>query len=226
MVFPACSNVSKLVTASYTMTATITTNKPKLANTFAANSVVSEYEAQLPAIVAIGRMAVTLAPPITSESVVHDNACGPGVVTNAVLNVFANTGGRPPRIIASDIVPGMVELASKKGHTVEAHVMDAKNLDQIPDGILTHSFTNFLFVRGWDEDDMVAFSSEIYRILRPGGTACNAAWKYHEWHSVVRDALLRTRPGSEGWMPQQPWSRQKVVSIFDTMYSYYYQLMG
>lgn len=207
--------VRKATTAFNTMAATITTSKPKLANTFAATSVVSEYEEQLPAIVAIGRMAVTLAPPITSESVVHDNACGPGVVTNAVLTVFANTSGRPPRIIASDIVPGMVELAGKKSPTVEAHVMDAKRLDKIPDGILTHSFTNFLFVRGWGEDDMVAFASEIYRTLRPGGTACNAAWKYHEWHSVVRDALLKTRPDAEGWMPQQPWSREKVVSIFE-----------
>lgn len=187
----------------------------KIENTFSTNGVVSEYEEHLPAIVAIGRMAVTLAPPVTSESVVHDNACGPGVVTDAVLSVFANTGGGPPRIIASDIVPGMVELAARKGPSVEAHVMDAKKLDKIPDGALTHSYTNFLFVRGWGEDDMVTFASEIYRTLRPGGTAVKAAWKTHEWHRVVRDALLKTRPGAESWMPQQPWSLEKLTRIFE-----------
>ncbi|PSR81490.1 hypothetical protein BD289DRAFT_439023 [Coniella lustricola] len=191
-------------------------------NTFAANGVASDHEENLPAIVAIAKMVVTLAPPVTSESVIHDNACGPGVVTNAVLSVYANTQGHPPRIIASDIVPGMVELAARKGHAhndcVEAHVMDAKKLDKIPDGTLTHSFTNFLFVRGWGDDDMVTFASEIFRTLRPGGTACKAAWKRHEWHSVVRDALLETRPDAalvESWMPQQPWSQDRVVAIFE-----------
>lgn len=116
-------------------------------------------------------MPVTLALAISSESVVHDNARVSGFITNAVLTIFADTSGRPPRIIASNIVSGMIEFAGKKGPTVEAHVMDAKRLEKIPDGALTYSFTD-LFVRGRGEDDMVFFASEIYRTVRPGGKCC------------------------------------------------------
>ncbi|KAK3376229.1 S-adenosyl-L-methionine-dependent methyltransferase [Lasiosphaeria ovina] len=204
-------------------TATMTVNRP-LVNTFAPGAVASSYEEELGAMVAISKMVVDLAPPITSASVIHDNACGPGVVTAAILAKFhaENPGNTtpPPRIIATDIAPNMVELAARKGPSVEAHVMDSRRLTNIPDNSLTHSFTDFLFVRGWGEADMVAFASEIRRTLRPGATAVNAAWKYHEWHTVLRDALERTLPGAEGAaevderMPRQPWSKESVLAVF------------
>ncbi|CAJ2500238.1 Uu.00g030910.m01.CDS01 [Anthostomella pinea] len=193
---------------------TTMTVKREIPNSFAAPAVAQGYEEQLPAMTAVAKTTVTLAPTVTSESVIHDNACGPGVVTSAILSQFKGSGQSAPKIIATDIAPAMVELAAKNGPTVDARVMDAKKLDAISSGTLTHSFTNFLFVRGWEEQDMVSFASEIYRTLAPGGTAVKAVWKYHEWHNVVRDAAVKTRSNGADLIPQQPWSEEMVRDVF------------
>ncbi|KAI1746381.1 S-adenosyl-L-methionine-dependent methyltransferase [Xylaria scruposa] len=187
--------------------------KREIPNSFAAPAVAQGYEDQLPAMTAVAAIVVKQAPTMTSESVIHDNACGPGIVTSAILSRFQIAALPPPKIIATDIAPAMVQIAAKKGMSVDARVMDAKDLSAIASGSLTHSFTNFLFVRGWDESDMVAFASEICRTLRAeGGTAVKAAWKFHEWHDVVKDAIEATRPGGvEALIPKQPWSDETLV---------------
>lgn len=183
-------------------------------NTFATAALASGYEDQLPAMTAAAHEAVALAPRITSDSVIHDNACGPGVVTSAILLRCKNTAETLPKIIATDIAPEMVTQAAKKDPSIDARVLDAKCLVGIPDAFFTHSFTNFLFVRGWCDDAMVKFASEIYRTLRKGGTAVKAAWKLHEWQNVVEDALRRTRADITGLLAAQPWTEEKVKDVF------------
>ncbi|KAH8585461.1 hypothetical protein B0O99DRAFT_696463 [Bisporella sp. PMI_857] len=183
-------------------------------NTFASPAIAAGYEEQLPAMTAAAKKAITLAPPITSDSVIHDNACGPGIITSAILSQFQESTILPPKIIATDIAPEMVKQAAKKGPSVNAQVMDAKNLDKIQSNFFTHSFTNFLFVRGWQDEDMVTFASEIYRTLLPGATAVKAAWELHQWQDVVEDALKQTRDDITGLMAGQPWTEEKVRTVF------------
>lgn len=56
----------------------------KMANPF--TRMAETYETIFPAMRLFAADAVSLAPPITAKSVVHDNGCGPGIVTAEILS--------------------------------------------------------------------------------------------------------------------------------------------
>ncbi|KAL8405315.1 hypothetical protein RB596_004249, partial [Gaeumannomyces avenae] len=56
----------------------------KMANPF--SRMAETYETIFPAMRLFAADAVSLAPPITKKSVVHDNGCGPGIVTAEILS--------------------------------------------------------------------------------------------------------------------------------------------
>jgi ubiquinone/menaquinone biosynthesis C-methylase UbiE len=90
------------------------------------------------------RYSLDLLPPFAAGSVVHDNACGSGAVTETVMEKS------PPdiHIYATDINPefvnGCASLAGKHGWPVETAVMSAQELT-FPDEKFTHTFTSFAF---------------------------------------------------------------------------------
>jgi len=124
--------------------------------------------------VQVAHRTVTLAK-LKSGSIVLDNACGNGVVTLAIIDVE-----KPSEITihATDLNPKMCEvtaaLAASKGWTgsVMTAAMPAEAL-AFDDNFFSHSFTNFLF-NSTKEPEKVA--SNIYRTLKPGGTAIVTTW--------------------------------------------------
>ncbi|KAK7741068.1 hypothetical protein SLS62_010926, partial [Diatrype stigma] len=121
---------------------------------------------------AIAQYEMALIPPIPSDAVVHDIACGLGPVTESILA----TGARPREIIATDLAPPMTSLYN---NVAEAHswpsratVMDCQKL-HFPDGHFTHNFLSFgLPIIA----DPTKAASELYRTLQPGGTCVTAFW--------------------------------------------------
>lgn len=116
----------------------------------------------------------SLTTPITSTSIIHDNACGPAVVTS---ELFATGNTAPARLEATDISPPMVSAATeiaKAGdwNFVKTSQMDATKL-AFEDNTFTHSFTNMLIPT---QPPAIA---EIHRTLQLGGTAFYTAWNYH-----------------------------------------------
>lgn len=157
-------------------------------------------------------------PPIDSSTVIHDNACGTGLVTQYLQEMMATkssgSGSISPQIEATDFVASVVEItrhkASRHGwKNVTASVMDAQSLT-FPAAHFDLSITNFgiFFLpepqRGADE---------IFRTLKPGGTAIVTTWKERRVMDTLKLAQKALRPDrdvlSAPW--EVPWSQEKTL---------------
>jgi ubiquinone/menaquinone biosynthesis C-methylase UbiE len=168
------------------------------------NTAASEYIKQSAGVTReISQQVLTLVPPITSSSVIHDNACGPGIVTLDILSNAAKAGAQPPIIHATDFNAGMVSqiqsvIDEKKLETVTAQVMNGSDLSAFGDDMFTHSITNFgIFMF----PDPVAGATHIHRTLKPGGIAAITTWKYPGNIFFVNEVLQALSPGIPEWAP-------------------------
>ncbi|KAF9878824.1 methyltransferase type 11 [Colletotrichum karsti] len=139
---------------------------------------------------------------ITSDSVVLDNACGTGIVTDVLLQKFGDK--KLPEIHAVDGAPKMVEISEARfvsNNRVRSAVMPGENLD-FPDSTFTHSITNlgFLFF-----DDASKAAAEVWRTLKPGGIAVVTNWKELGYLPVLRKLQQEIRPEEEPFnVPIEP----------------------
>lgn len=127
---------------------------------------------------AIARYMMTLlgSDAFPADAVIHDAACGLGPVTESILATAP-----PPtiKIHATDIAPPMANVynqsAEAKHWPCRAEIMDAQEL-AFPDATFSHVFLSFgLPIMG----DPVAAAREMYRTLRPGGTAVTTFWLHN-----------------------------------------------
>lgn len=120
---------------------------------------------------------------LTSSSVVHDNASGPGTATQ-ILVQHATKTGITPTIIATDYAAKMIETlrdiqaaefaSTPAWNHVKTEVLDSSDLSTIPDATFTHSISNFsLFTM----TSPVRSLQETHRTLSPGGTVVIILWK-------------------------------------------------
>jgi ubiquinone/menaquinone biosynthesis C-methylase UbiE len=152
----------------------------------------------------LARYMIEISPPINADSIVLDNACGTGVVAQEVIFARLAAGTAPPKITCTDAAPAMVDIArgicngiisSHKPHgsanvaadpeTITCEVMPGEDL-RLSDNSFTHSFTNqgITFF-----GDAAKGAGEIYRTLKPGGTAVVTTWTAELGHvRVVNDA--------------------------------------
>ncbi|KAI1394552.1 S-adenosyl-L-methionine-dependent methyltransferase [Hypoxylon fuscum] len=135
-------------------------------------------------------------PPFSEGDVIHDNACGSGAVTETIMS------SKPPpvQIYDTDINPqfvqGCAELAKKNNWPVSTAVMSALDLT-FPDEMFTHSFTTFAF---HCLGDHTKAAKQVYRTLKPGGTAVASIWTSMPHVDALQHAHWLTR-GKEGPMP-------------------------
>lgn len=137
--------------------------------------------------------------PITSSSIIHDNASGPGMLVAEVIQLPQFAVENVPKIYCTDVSPAMIKALSTKDwgsrYGVEGAVMDGQELS-FSDGMFTHSFTNvsiFLF------PDPVKGTKEIYRTLKPGGVAFVTTMKRMGWLAPFHSAQKRVRPDEKPW---------------------------
>ncbi|GKU07718.1 gdsl esterase lipase protein [Fusarium langsethiae] len=136
--------------------------------------------------------SLDLLPPFKSTDIIHDNACGAGVASQAIM---ART---PPsaeglRIQATDINPQFVmaceQMAKLNKSPLEAHTMDACDLD-FSNNHFSHSFNNFAF-------HSMNFAKhglkEVHRTLKPGGIAMVSTWNRMPHIDALKHANRRTR---------------------------------
>jgi ubiquinone/menaquinone biosynthesis C-methylase UbiE len=147
----------------------------------------------------VARKIVARLPPFPPSSVVLDNACGNGVVTDVIMET---QNSENVSIHATDIGPTMCQATAKLaeskgwGARVHAEVMPAEKLT-FADNTFTHSFTNFLIFGVQDPD---AVANEIYRTMKPGAYACVTTW-----HRVAHeDALLAAHAATRGNEAKHP----------------------
>jgi ubiquinone/menaquinone biosynthesis C-methylase UbiE len=168
------------------------------------NKAASEYLKQSAGVTRdISQQVLELLPTIASSSVVHDNACGPGIVTLDILAEASRKGVQPPTIHATDFNEGMVKqiqavIDEKKFETVTAQVMDGSDLSAFGDEMFTHSITNFgIFMF----PDPHAGAKHIYRTLKKNGVAAITVWKQPENMTFANEVIQTLAPGSPEWTP-------------------------
>lgn len=172
----------------------------------------ADYTEAFPQFRDFAQYSINAAPALTSDSIVHDNACGPGAVSSTIIAKFKGSGDAPPKLIATDANPAMIAEAKKQNPGLDARVMDSKKLD-LEDTTFTHSFTNFLLNPIFTHDDNVAFAKNIRRTLAPGGTAVMAVWYQLEWLSMLRDAADASKAGGAEFVPRNDFPQNKVRAI-------------
>ena len=150
------------------------------------------YEDSIPIMKDIARSVIHRAPPITSDSIILDNACGPGIVTGEIIK--QSKPDTTPQFFAADYSPAMLEQLRKHTWASEVHseVMDAQDL-KYPDEKFTHSFTNFALMA---IPDPIKAAKQIYRTLKPGGTAALTTWKELGYMVIFHDAQRKVKPES------------------------------
>ncbi|KIW00505.1 uncharacterized protein PV09_08025 [Verruconis gallopava] len=144
----------------------------------------------------VAKFGLEKLPPIDANSVVHDNASGPGVCTFVITNSFDNNINAIPRIYGTDFAQGMIdqfqaELERRQlGDKVSAQVMNSTSLS-FEDNKFTHVFMNAAISMA--DEIAVKMAGEIYRTLQPGGAACVTSWS-KSGVGLVENVSKRIRP--------------------------------
>lgn len=132
--------------------------------------------------------------PITKDSIVHDNACGPGVIAKELVSRALADGKQPPKIVCTDISATMIDIVNERIETsegwkgnVSSLVSDSSVLEGLDRESFTHSITNFGIFGG----DM----KRAYEVLKPGGTALITTWIVQGTTWFVNDVRDAIHPG-------------------------------
>ncbi|KAI1611964.1 S-adenosyl-L-methionine-dependent methyltransferase [Exophiala viscosa] len=138
---------------------------------------------------------------INSDSVIHDNAAGPGTATEALIS-WCHQHNVSPKIIVTDYVPAMVDAceAIRTKHaddslwqSVAIAVADSAYLKEFADDYFTHSICNFSIFTFTHPTKCL---QEIRRTLRPGGVTLVTCWKRFAVSEVIAAAQDQVK-GSE-----------------------------
>lgn len=147
---------------------------------------------------------LTLIPPIPAGSIVHDNACGPGTISRAILS---SSPSSDVKIHATDIDQVFLDAfqadATKNGWSVDISNQAQESLN-FEDNYFTHSISNIgiIFASRGGLDG----ATEIYRTLKPGGTAVVNCWEKITWLPAFFLTNAATRPNVAFPKPPVNWS--------------------
>lgn len=111
-------------------------------------------------------------PPIPAGAVIHDNGCGTGAATAAIMASVSPEVAASIKITGTDIMESGIEAyrarCAASSWPAVAEVMDSNALT-FPDGTFTHSIANAV-IFNIPENDGVDAVKEMRRTLKPGGT--------------------------------------------------------
>ena len=134
-----------------------------------------------------GRIAehcVTLLQDVGPESIIHDNGCGTGEVSQAIISKLKATSSDSEHGItvhATDFIRPMIDLVASRAKAeawtdvvdFRTSIADTQNMPSIPSNTFTHSITGFV-LQSLPQPTLAA--AEIYRTLKPGGVAIVTGW--------------------------------------------------
>lgn len=147
---------------------------------------------------------LTLIPTIPDGSVIHDNACGSGTVSRAILS--SPNAPKDIKIHATDIDPPFLSALTYDAKTnswpIDVTNQKSEALD-FKDNTFTHSITNIAIF--FTSSAGVDGAGEIYRTLRPGGTAVVNCWALVTWLIPIKTVHESIRPGKPFPTPVVAW---------------------
>jgi len=158
----------------------------------------------------IAERLLPMLPPITSDSHIHDNGCGTGAVTLAVMKSFETDPPAGLKISANDTYPDFVDaynaMAKSKKWPAEATIMDSTELT-FPDGIFSHSIANFVFMSFTKDNKDQKAIHHIRRTLRPDGVTAATIWEKQPHAVALMEATkaVRGKDAPELLMFENEW---------------------
>jgi SAM-dependent methyltransferase len=144
---------------------------------------------------------LSLIPLLPKNAVVHDNACGTGIVSRLLL-----ADGNPQNITihATDVDPIFIAAISStaKEHEWPVQVTNQKLQDlSFSNDFFDLSVTNLAIFFAPEEG-----TKQIYRTLKPGGTAVVNCWGYVAGVVPAQVTHEKMRPGKPFPIPGIDWS--------------------
>ena len=107
----------------------------------------------------------------------------------------------------------MIKNLEKRGHSeIKGHVMDSQDLG-FGDGTFSHSFGLFFIFL---VSDPVKAAKEIYRTLKPQGSAYVTSWRNLPWVSIVNDAVHKVKPDApeyEGMLKTDWYTPERLKEV-------------
>jgi ubiquinone/menaquinone biosynthesis C-methylase UbiE len=191
----------------------LTMNQPANNNSFKPKQAVEPSAAAFEALVGdcmehAARLTLCQIPRIPSDAVVHDNGCGTGASTAAIIEFLADPTAKV-NIIGTDINDDALNLYRKKaadGHwPASAQNMNANAL-KFDDNTFTHSLGNLMIFLV--SEDGIDAMKEVYRTLKPGGIALINSWAKTPTIAPLQNTSRAVRPpgtplpraGFEKWL--------------------------
>lgn len=158
----------------------------------------------------IAKYFLSLVPPLQPGARVLDNACGTGVVTNEILELYP--GSHVDAVDASaEMIKTIRSMVEDKCWSDQVHtaLMDGQDL-KFEDAVFDASFTNFAI---FFFPDPVKGAKEIYRTLKAGGKAIITAWHYVGWAPVMQEIQKQVAPNDPPFsIPMlERWSREETM---------------
>ncbi|KAH8886161.1 S-adenosyl-L-methionine-dependent methyltransferase [Thozetella sp. PMI_491] len=143
-------------------------------------------------------------PPISAGATIHDNGCGTGAATAAVLASVSSDIAAAIKITGTDIVEDAVKAYSSQSASskwsAEGLTMDS-NVLSFADETFSHSIGNALLFAG-PSNNGIDVVKEMHRTLKPGGVMVVNSFAFVPNLEPLRVASKETRP------PGAPLPRQ------------------
>ena len=182
--------------------------------------VASTYEHTSAVMKEIAGQLLTLSPTLASDSIVLDNAAGPGIVTGEILRLPQFKEGNYPIIHATDNSSAMIRALEARAvreswpnNIVKSHVMDSMDLSTFPDNMFTHIYmVAAIFII----PEPLKAIAEIKRTLKLDGVALVTSFEKQGFIEVFQDVQQAIRPGSPIWkgpMPEEWLKEEKLRAV-------------
>ena len=147
---------------------------------------------------------------LPAQARVCDNACGTGAVTEAVLETNPDA-----TVDATDNSLGMIRIMSKLqiergwGTRVQTQIVDSV---QLPFSADTFDANIMSFGIFFTSDEYLA-AQEIYRTLKPGGTAVVTCWKESTLFHMIFDVQRIVKPACplQSLPTLKTWSKKETL---------------
>ncbi|KAK9770081.1 putative Methyltransferase domain-containing protein [Seiridium cardinale] len=156
------------------------------------------------------KRGLPLMPPANGSDTVHFFNC-------ENIDTCIVTDGFPDIYIEAtfsrwDVAQQFTAIARTTGPRMKVRVITSRGLDS-PDNLFTHTIFDFTT---FPPHDQAFIASEIYRTLKPGGTAMSMFWAHQPQVEALKHAHFRTR-GTDGPMvfisPLESITESKVREI-------------
>jgi len=168
--------------------------------------------------------------PLSSANAILDLGCGPGTVTQQLLDTpsFAIPAGA--RLVAGDLSPGMISVLtavaatktaattpaagpSTSHHpvwkTLEPIVLDIQDLSRFPSATFSHVLAAFIF---WFAPDPRRALREARRVMAANGVLTLTSWRDIRWIRELNAIATQVRPGRPArWFVPDAWASVEGV---------------